>query len=755
LCERLPVLFLFTYHSGEDADLEGFLRHLRKAYAQRLNFITLQPFDSEQSRALVEALVGPGALSEETLQLVIQQSEGNPYYIRELLHQMMEEGILQRDEQTQVWRETRPVSSLDLPDSLQGLLLARLDRLSANERQILQAASVVGSVFWENVLYELFAKDELVNTALDTLMGRQLIHLRQQTHELGKEYAFSPSLIRDVVYESLLSSQRVHLHQQVADALATCLPPETLRRYDSLVAYHYRNAHQHQRELFFILLAADQARKAYANHEAIQYYSRALDILAELEVEATGADEAAHYILATQRFEVLNGRRQVLYTIGDLLNGRNDARALLPLADTLSDDPSWKIDALLAQPEVTHWDNRDELAEGVHLAEEALALTQKLDDPQREMMCLLAVAEKHRLLKQKDWLKLSQRALEIARQVNDCTQEVNILLSIGKAYGPDHRSEALQYLQQALAVSQQVEDSTVQSNILQLLAYEFERQGDYFRQLTVCEEKRLEISRQTGNRRNEGHALMKCGQIRAIYLGDLEAGSELVTEALKTWEYTTARMFPLLRLAQIRIVQERFEEAKALLQEASEYQDRVAEDTGRAGLGLVRACLDVRFDGEDYLKGAIYHANQVYQMSVDRLVSRQYQLAANCIAATAHLKLSQSYADESRQQEHQRAALQAARQALELFWEFGFVQVIECTSEEVLYRYSQALRANGQTEEANAFLQQAYTEMMRKLALIPPNSPFHQSYLSLPLHQQIQAEGKANNQSKQVARLAG
>jgi class 3 adenylate cyclase len=749
LCERLPILFLFTYHSGQDSKLVGFRRQLREEYPQRLNAIELQPFDSDQSHALVEALVGPAVLSPETQQLVIQQSEGNPYYIKELLQQMMEEGILQKDEQSGQWHETRRATSLDLPDSLQSLLLARVDRLSPIERQVVQAAAVIGNVFWQQVLYELFTKPEIVDSALEQLLRRQLIHIRHQVHELGTEYAFSPSLIRDVLYESLLSSQRVHLHQQVADALAACLPPETLRRYDSLVAYHYRNAHLHQKELFFILLSADQARKAYANSEAIQNYTRALDILAELEVESRSAGEEANYILITQRFEVLNGRRQVLYTIGDLQNGRNDARALLPLAELLADDPSWKIDALLAQPEVTHWDNRDELADGVHMAEEALALAQKIDDPQREMICLMAVAEKHRLLKQSDWLKLAQRALKIARKLDDCTQEVNILLSIGKAYGPDHRSEALQYLQQAFTVSQQVEDSTVQSNILQLLAYEFERQGDYHRQLTVCEEKRLEISRQTGNRRSEGHALMKCGQIRAIYLGDLNGGSELVLQAMDTWRHTTARLFPLLRLAQIRILQNRLDEGQTLLEEAAQYQDRVAEDTGRAGLGLVRACLFTQFHDKAHLEEAIKQALNVNQMSVERLVSRQYQLAANCMAAAAHLKLSQLPEETAYIEEHHQQALRYSRTALEIYWEFGFIQVIESTSEEVLYRYSQALRANQQEEEANAFLQQAYTEIMRKLALIPSNSEYHQTYLTLPLNQQIQAEIKVNGRQKQ------
>ncbi|MFZ6027862.1 MAG: AAA family ATPase [Chloroflexota bacterium] len=742
-CKRLPLLFLFTYHSGLDPALEKFRHELQHSYPQQLSALELQPFDAAQSQALIDALIGVDVLSENALALVVQQAEGNPYYIKELLHQMMEEGILQRDDQG-LWRETRPVSSLDLPNSLQGLLLTRIDRLSPTERQVIQAAAVVGTVFWHEVLNKLFERPDLVNATLEQLLEKQLIHIRHQSHDLGIEYAFSPSLIRDVLYDSLLSSQRVQLHLQVADAIASCLPAETLRRYDSLVAYHYRNAHQHQKELFFILLAAEQARKIYANHEAIQHYTRALEILAEIEAEQKNRtdNEAPGYILLTQRFEVLNGRRQVLYTLGDIQTGRRDARALLPLADMLSDDPSWKIDALLAQPEVTDWDNREELADGLNMAEEALALSQQIGDQQREMICLLAVAEKHRLLKQNDWLALSLRALEIARSLEDCSQEVNILLSIGKAYGPDHRSEALQYLQQAFTVSQKVEDSAIQSDILQLLAFELERQGDYYRQLSECEEKRLEIARKTGKRRTEGHALMKCGQIRAIYLGDYPGGSELVAMAIETWQHTTARVFPLLRLAQICVQQKLFDKAQSLLDEAALYQDRVAEDTGRAGLALVRASLYNLIGGESALASAIHEAGRIWQMSVEHLVSRQYQIAAGCILTDTHLRLAELCSDPANAREHHNQALLLSRTALEIYWEFGFVQVIECTSEEVLYRYSMALAANGRSKEANAFLQQAYTEMMRKHALIPSHTPYFRTYLNTPLHQEIESRAQ-------------
>jgi len=744
---HLPITFLFTSHDEQDEHIELFIKTLKTNYKDVFVSIELGPFDSEQSRALIESLLGKDVLHKNTLDLVIQQSEGNPYYITELINQMIDSGILEFDEQTDQWQQTRSITSLDLPDSLQGLLLARLDRLSNRDRQILQAAAVIGNVFWEGVLTRLFDDPKLVKNALQSLEQNEYIHTRNAYHELGTEYTFTPSLIRDVVYESLLSTQREETHLRVATALDASIPADTMRRYDSLIAYHYRNAEEHQKELLHILLAAEQARQVYANYEAIEYYSRALDILTEMECKVT-PDEMRYYALLTQHFDVLNGRRQVLYTIGDMENGRKDARALLPLANTLQDDPSWKIDALMAQPEVTHSESREELGDGLHMAEEALKLSRNIEDRQREMFCLMAVAEKKRLLQQPEWLTLAQSALKISREIGDHIQEANILLTIGKGFGPDNRVEALSYLNQALSVSKKLDDTIIQVDILQLLAFELERQGDYYRQLTECEEKRLELSHAIGWRRTEGHAMMKCGQIRGIYLGDFDGGQDLVEQALNVWQNTSARLFPLLRLAQIKINKGHLAEAQNILQEATYFRDRIAENTGRAGLGLGNAILQIAIGDQDALNKALFEAQQIWQMADDGSVSRQYQIAAACLISHADLKLSEMTEDVEQIKYHQEQALETARAALELYWNFGFVQVAECTSEEVLYRYSQALRANQQPEEAQSFLEGAYTEMMRKHTLIPPSSPYFETYLKIPLHGEIQTAVTKNSRSK-------
>jgi hypothetical protein len=93
---------------------------------------------------------------------------------------------------------------------------------------------------------------------------------------------------------------------------------------------------------------------------------------------------------------------------------------------------------------------------------------------------------------------------------------------------------------------------------------------------------------------------------------------------------------------------------------------------------------------------------------------------------------------DSEWEHHLRRALEASQAAVRIYEQFGFVQLVECVSEEILYRHSRALAANDRAQEATEFLERAFDEMMRKHELIPRNSPFRKSYLeNIELHREI------------------
>jgi len=741
LCDDEALLWLIVFRPDRTTPVWEFRHRVETEYPHRVTTLTLPSLTEAQSGEFVDQLIGPAALPARTRALVLDKAEGNPYYIGELIHSLIAQGVLVQEAETGQWRATRAVASLDLPDTLQSLLLARIDSLSSEERRVLQMAAVIGSVFWSNVLQAL-AGDATLKAHLTALQRAQLIHERGRVPDLGMEYSFKSNLIRDAAYEGILSAQRTTYHLKAAEYLEDlCCGLEALTPYYGVLAYHYRQAGNPGKELFYTVQAAEQAKKIYANVEVLEHYTRALELLDEMEVQAADDEnENRLYAIRTQRFEVLNGRREVFYVRGDFEAGWADAQALLPLARQLDDDPVWLIDALLQQPSVAHWRSGEELEAGIPMAEEALALARQLGDHRREMQSLVAIANQRLFFNDPTAWELAERGLELARQLGDQRYEVGILLGMGGVYAwSDQPERGMEYLEAALPLCQALDDKIAETDLLNLIGLQSERSGDYHQLLVEYHQKRLHISREIGHRPIEGDALMHCGQIQSLRLGDYEAGLALLEECLRLWEGFPGELFALLRVVQVQAAQGRYDDAQETLEHARRIIGvHAVRDMGRAGLRLVSAILYNALGDEAHLREALELAAQTSQLVADAPLTRQYEMAAACESAAAHLGLAECLADEAEREAHLRQALESSQAALDIYQHFGFVQIIECVSEEILYRHSLALAANGRQAEAAEYLQRAYDEMMRKHDLIPPDSPFRRTYLeNIPLHRDI------------------
>jgi len=740
LCDQEALLWLIVFRPDRASPVWHFRHHVETEFPHRATTLKLPSLTEAQSCEFIDRLIGHETLPPETQTLVLDKAEGNPHYIAELVYSLIEQGALVQDAQTGKWRATRAVTSLDLPDSLQNLLLARIDRLSPEERHTLQMAAVIGSVFWSNVLQSLVEDTVALQRHLTALQRAGLIQERGRVPDLGMEYAFRSNLLRDAAYEGLLRVQRLAYHLRAAEYLESLFGLESLTPYYGLLAYHYHQAGRPRKELFYTLQAAEQAKGVYANTEALEHYARALELLDE--VEAQVATETQLYVVGTQRFEVLDGRREVLYMTGDFETAWADAQALLPLAQQLSDDPTWLVDALLQQPGVAGWRSREDLDAAISMAEQALTYAQQLGDRRREMQGLVARARQCLWLNDPRGEELAGRALELARQLGDRRLQVGILIGLGHAYTTSDPERSMEYLEAAIPISQALDDKGTELQLLDLIGIQLESSDDYYRRLTECHEKQLRISREIGHRPAEAGALMYCGQIQGLYLGDYEGGMALLEESLRIWEGMPGVLYPLLRIAQIQVVQGRCEEAQATLERArrvSEQYEQYAKDIGQAGLNLVSAILYNALGDQDHLRAALEWTAQNREAFVDNpQLSQQYQMVAACEAAAAHLELARVLEDDAERRYHLRQALESSQAALDVFQSFGFVRPVECVGEEILFRHSLALAANGLQTPATDYLRRAYEEMMRKHDLIPADSPFRRTYLEqIPLHRAI------------------
>ena len=211
---------------------------------------------------------------------ILSRAEGNPFYVEEIIRSLMDSGAIVRDEATGRWRATRDVADIAIPDTLHGVLMARIDRLQEETKRVLQLASVIGRIFLYRVLAAIAWEERELDDHLLTLQREEMIRERARVPEL--EYIFKHHLTQEAAYNGLLKKERRIFHRQVAEALER-LFPDRIEEQVGLLAHHWERAEEPEKATEYLLRAGDQARVAYAHQEAIDYYQRALAFLKEQE----------------------------------------------------------------------------------------------------------------------------------------------------------------------------------------------------------------------------------------------------------------------------------------------------------------------------------------------------------------------------------------------------------------------------------------------------------------------------------------
>lgn len=739
LSEDHPILWFLIYRPDRQSLVWHFQHFIETEFPHRMTMITLAPFSREESKALIEYILKPHRIEREALEIIVNRTEGNPYFIRELVNNLVQEGTLLKDEDSNTWKLTSDITTADLPENLHSLFLSRIDKLSQPDRLILQIASVVGFVFWKAVIEEIAPEDISVVESLKNLQKANLIEERGSFIDLGPAYNFTSTLIKDVTYESILKNQRITMHAQIGNFLQNFeLNQEVSSEF---LAHHFMKAGNLRLELFYRIRAAEQARDIFANQEAYQEYSRALEILDQLE-----AQEGKTHAILTERFELVKGRIEILYHLGRVVEAHSEARRLLKIAEEIKGQPTWRIDALLMQPGVNYVQNQELLQEGIPQAEEALRLSQEIDDAYREMESLAAVAGHRFLQNDPNWQEFGHRAIAISEQLKDKKTQVELLLGLAGAYGMDKLEMGLKLVKKAKPIAEEIDYKGAQVDLLYWLGTEFERKGDYYSLLKEYEERRLDLARELGWRLVEARSLMFIGQIKGIYLGDYDNALPELKRAEELWQDTDQRLFVYLRSAQIYSHLKDYEQAKYYLSLAKPLSEGFVQSLARVGWDLVNAILHLNIGHLDNLMRVLEHTKQVlHVVEEENLVSRQYRMAAACKAAQAQLqiaKIMHDSEDTGGYDHYRKKAIDSSGLALDTYNDFGFTQIIECVSEEILYYHGLALKENDKLKEGEDFIQKAHAEVIRKFKMIPEGSPYRKTFMGIALHQLILDEGK-------------
>jgi tetratricopeptide (TPR) repeat protein len=239
--------------------------------------VGLKQLGNASSSELVRAILHEGEIVPELEQLLLNRSAGNPLFMEELTYSLLENGTIQKKDKKYI--VDRKISNIPVPDTIQGIIAARMDRLEENLKRTMQVASVIGREFAFRILQTISGMREEIKLYLQNLQGLELIYEKTLFPEL--EYIFKHALTQEVAYNSLLTSRRKEIHEKIGNAIEE-LYPHRLEEYYEMLAYHYTRSDNNNKAYHYLKLSGDKTRAGYANWEALRFYGEAIDVLDQM-----------------------------------------------------------------------------------------------------------------------------------------------------------------------------------------------------------------------------------------------------------------------------------------------------------------------------------------------------------------------------------------------------------------------------------------------------------------------------------------
>ena len=236
--------------------------------------IGVDQLTTKNSAQLVQNILEGGQVVPELRELILNRAGGNPLFVEELTHSLMENGSIQRKDHQYVL--TTKASEIKVPDTIQGIIAARMDRIEENLKRIMQVASVIGREFAYRILQTIMGMREELKSSLINLQGLELIYEKSLFPEL--EYIFKHALTQEVAYNSLLQKRRKEIHEKIGGAIEE-LYPERIEEYYELLAHHYTQSDNTEKALEYLCLANQKAAKVTAMEEALTYFDEAMKLL--------------------------------------------------------------------------------------------------------------------------------------------------------------------------------------------------------------------------------------------------------------------------------------------------------------------------------------------------------------------------------------------------------------------------------------------------------------------------------------------
>jgi class 3 adenylate cyclase/predicted ATPase len=649
--------------------------------------VQVAEFSPEESSRLVVELLEAEELPEGLAEMVWARAQGHPFFTEEFVKSLREtRTIIEVNGRWELVDDEAAMTSI--PDTIEGLVLARLDGLEARCRDVLQAASVAAMSQARFALLLLERVDPYpgeLPERLHSLVGDGLLEALESELE-ALEYHFRHTLTRDVAYDSLLYARRRELHLLIAQAI-DALYADRLDEYLTSLAHHYREAEEWPRAFHYQRRAGERAQALFANKDAGAHFRDALTIVEEHLPDVLAAVDSA---------ELVRALVDIHERLGDvlLLEGRYDealeayesARALL------TDEGPPALTSALCRKTVEVYRRKADYDLAHEWLRRALGVLADLEVVETARVYNLGGGVFYRQGQYDKALEWRQRALQIAERLGDQREIANAYLVIGPIYlRRGEMDKAIEYGRRSLKLFQALNDlagmtsARLNLGIIYTWAEEWTQAAEHFRE-------GLRLNEMMGDVMQVGLFANALGNV-LLNQGQLDEAERAYNRSVEVWQpsgYRAGVAAARINLAKVAIRQDKLEvgathltESLALVEEigAQEYLPEIfswravlhlAQDENDAALTTAeRACQLAQESGDRIEEGrALRVLGQAYaamgqpEKAVEQLeasLACYVELKSTCQAAKTHLQLALVYLEQLGKKEEGQRLLEQAR----------------------------------------------------------------------------------------------
>ena len=339
--------------------------------------LTLQSLADDDAVAMAGKILGTVDFPEAVKTALMEKAEGVPLFIEEVARTLLDLGVLRREDGG--FRVVKGLSEVSVPDTIQDIIMARLDRLGDDGKRAVQLASVIGRRFLVRLLDRISGLAERMDGLLGELKALEIIYEQGLLPEPA--YIFKHALIQDVAYNSLLKDRRKDLHRQVGRAIEELWADRLADHFEEL-AHHFVNGEEWAAAFEYLVKSGDRAKDAYANQLALDFYGRALEVASRLSPP----------LPARRLMDVLQQRSRVWLLLTRYQDAMVESRRMLEIAREAGD--RLREGEALADLAFEYWAtfSSEFIPDVRRFAEEAWAIAQETGDPRVQARSLTYLA---------------------------------------------------------------------------------------------------------------------------------------------------------------------------------------------------------------------------------------------------------------------------------------------------------------------------------------------------------------------------